>query len=46
MARPETLQVALQKATLRGKEWDFEFAQPFDVLFSIGEFYFKKRGSG
>jgi hypothetical protein len=37
------LQVLLKKAALRGKEWEFEFAQPFDVLFSIGELYFKKR---
>jgi len=40
------LQVLLKKATLRGKEWEFEFAQPFDVLFSIGELYFKKREWG
>jgi hypothetical protein len=45
-ARPEFLQVLLKKATLRGKEWEFEFAQPFDVLFSIGELYFKKREWG
>lgn len=37
------LQVLLKKATLRGKEWEFEFARPFDVLFSIGKLYFKKR---
>ena len=40
------LQVLLKHATLRGKEWEFEFAQPFDVLFSIGELYFKKREWG
>jgi hypothetical protein len=37
------LQVLLKKATLRGKEWEFEYNQPVDVLFSIGELYFKKR---
>jgi hypothetical protein len=36
----------LKKATLRGKEWEFEFARPFDVLFSIGKLYFKKRRWG
>jgi hypothetical protein len=36
----------LKKATLRGEDWDFEWVEPFDVLFSIGELYFKKRVCG
>jgi len=40
------LSVVLKRATLTGQEWDFEWVEPFGVLFSIGELRFKNKGWG